>query len=62
MKGSDGMKCCTCKYGVDYGESVEFIKCERGKRSKHVEKKQTCKEWVKKETATAVTDSGINEK
>jgi hypothetical protein len=36
----DNYHCENCAYSVDYGESVEFIKCEAGERKKDVRKKQ----------------------
>lgn len=41
-------RCCkNCKFGVDYGESVEFIRCEakdfyKAKRNKDVKKSDRC--------------------
>ena len=37
--------CKNCKHGVDYGESVKYIYCEKGKRRKTVEKTYSCKDW-----------------
>ena len=43
------MICENCIYSVDYGESVLYIKCEKGKKSKYVEKKQKgCKSFIGK--------------
>lgn len=36
-------KCENCKHGEDYGESVKWIKCERKKKAKYVEKEYICK-------------------
>ena len=33
--------CENCKYGVDYGDSVEYIYCEKG-RKKDVKKTDVC--------------------
>jgi hypothetical protein len=39
-------KCCeTCQYSEDYGESVEYIVCEIGKRKKYVRKCKLCEKW-----------------
>ena len=38
------MSCEHCKYGVDYGESVKYIKCER-KRKIYVEKNHKCENF-----------------
>lgn len=41
-------KCCkNCKHGVDYGDSVEYIYCEKGKRKKDVKKIDVCKDYEK---------------
>lgn len=38
--------CETCIFSQDYGESVQYIKCEHG-RKKYVDKKQPgCKDWA----------------
>jgi len=37
--------CETCKYGVDYGESVSFIRCEKLKRAKYVGKDALCEDY-----------------
>lgn len=37
--------CKGCKYGMDYGESVEYIYCEISKRRKIVKKTGSCKDW-----------------
>lgn len=41
------VKCCeTCKYSVDYGESVEYIRCEKNlKCKKDVRKIELCDDW-----------------
>jgi hypothetical protein len=39
------MNCETCKYGVDYGESVSFIRCEKLKRAKYVGKDALCEDY-----------------
>jgi len=36
--------CKTCKYSVDYGESVEYIRCEHGKK-KDVKKIDSCNKY-----------------
>lgn len=38
-------KCENCKHGEDYGESVKWIKCERKKKAKYVEKEYVCKHY-----------------
>ena len=41
--------CENCLFSVDYGESVQYIKCEKG-RKKYVEKEQAgCKDWAGEE-------------
>lgn len=43
------MKICKyCKHSVDYGESVEYIACERKKRKKYIKKTDTCKNYEEK--------------
>lgn len=41
---SKSRNCESCKYGIDYGESVEYISCEKG-RKKDVKKVSTCDKW-----------------
>lgn len=44
-------RCENCRYGVDYGESVQFIKCEKCEKGhiKYVDKKQEgCECWQAK--------------
>lgn len=38
--------CATCEYSQDYGESVEYIKCEEGKRAKDVKKTYSCANYL----------------
>lgn len=40
-----GGRCKTCKHGVDYGDSVDYIYCEKGNRKKTVLKTDACKDW-----------------
>ena len=37
--------CKNCKHGIDYGESVDYIYCEKGKRKKSVLKTDLCDKW-----------------
>lgn len=43
--------CCeNCLFSVDYGKTLQYVKCVRGKRSKWVDKKQACcKDYADKE-------------
>lgn len=39
--------CEACVYGIDFGESVEYIKCQEGKNNKDVKKSQpACKKFI----------------
>ncbi len=41
-------KCCeNCIFGVDYGESTLYIKCERGRKT-YVEKGHSCKYFAER--------------
>ncbi len=37
--------CENCKYGSDYGDSVEYIWCERKSRKKSIKKIDTCEHY-----------------
>lgn len=37
--------CKNCKHGVDYGDSVDYIYCQKGKRKKSVLKTDSCNSW-----------------
>lgn len=47
--------CNNCKYGIDYGESVAYTYCEKGKRKKAVLKSHTCKDWSERMTKSIFT-------
>lgn len=54
--------CNDCEYGVDYGDSVEYIYCEKGKRKKTVKKINTCKDYKKSKmnTSSKIRSRGCN--
>lgn len=41
-------RCETCKFGIDYGDSVEYIYCERTSRKKDVKKIDLCDNYEEK--------------
>lgn len=43
------MTCENCKYGIDYGESIEYIWCEKKVRRKSVRKTDYCNSYVKED-------------
>lgn len=48
--------CEDCAHGIDYGESVEYIKCEESKKKKDVRKKQAgCANWIPANPEPSVT-------
>ncbi|WP_157833832.1 hypothetical protein [Ruminiclostridium josui] len=48
MNTSGEIKCCeNCIFSMDYGESVQFIKCEKSR--KYVDKKGCCKHFCKRD-------------
>lgn len=55
--------CKSCKYGIDYGDSVEFIYCEKGKRRKTVKKTDICKDYLSNNThfENVAKEENINE-
>ena len=46
--------CKNCKYGIDYGDSVDYIYCEKNKIKKSVKKLDTCKDFNKENVTLVV--------
>ena len=54
-------KCGNCKYGMDYGDSVEYIHCERTSRKKDVKKIDMCDNYEEINDIKGVWDLDFNQ-